>query len=1088
MRTRWQCLWALVILASVCPLRAEVVCAVLPAANSELASAAGELLEAQLGASPGLRLVSRAEIQAVLTEQILSAAMVAEGTGPRLQLGKLVKADLLVFVKQRGEKKTPGIELTVAETRRGLRLVTEAVVWKSDDIQVLRRLVAAVERGRKMAGRADLKVVAIPPFECRDMALDSEGARRGYARLLEEYLARVPGLAIVEMAEARALAQEVAIGGEAIQRDMPYYVIGTYKTTGREDDRRISITAELLHGEASIHKITPQDRKPEDIAQGLRAVATELLVNMTGASGSASPVVEASLLLVRSDIFARIGEWDQALSLSESALLLEPENARAHLQIVRGSISLMSEGSRGAYRRGRTDYLGRMRHANLALEHLDLLTRQLRLVEEGRTPATRPFTGSISWSEITIEFCHLRGQLWIGSEYDPTADKTGAYAAYRQVCDRRASILLRVLSDERIRAALGSSTEQLILEFVFAARGRARAWDDAAGLKTTRELLENLDAQKATPLIVRVAAVYACYVSDAQRKSFIECLEQSTPQMRLAARFVRIIETATDTGSLAKAREQLRELAVANGLTDQFRGLWQIAYLRVREVAAKAAAVAQPSVMIPHLRLLNENLRLSGESASAQIGDWLVCGPELEILATKRGVCRLDSSQRLILLRDSNVPGAGRLHLEWDGRFVWAASRPAGPIWILDPKEGVVAQFNAVDMPPGIDKVQGELAAVRPGQACFFGYIHPESPVWRNYATLLRVEPRAGTFGKHAETFFEVRQSGWQVGTELKSRQPAWSLTLGLGESNTCIILGGFWGTPLLIDVQARTVGELKGTWPSNVSMIQHGSQVYVGSGWVSTSTQRSAVYRTDASLHSPRLVKDFGERPFGGGVVASGPYYHSMLIHGSQLHLLAAQEDIPGRTPAWVMVDLKSWNASVLVDKWPAEFGRGPFELRLSPSCGLVLLADGKAYQVELPSAASVGRPPADPSPIPVATRPSTQNQVLGFRVVSDTPEAMQLDVDYEYSGDQGAGAYIAGLVLRDGLMLGGSASTVIMDVGRGTARVALKYPGRSPQVKSNKLLLRMYGNRGAFLDRVFDYSKDWVAPTGQDSTTSDR
>jgi hypothetical protein len=75
MRTRWPFLWALVILASVCPLHAQMVCAVIPAANSELASVAGTLLESELGAAAGLRLVSRAEIQAVLTEQIFSAAM-----------------------------------------------------------------------------------------------------------------------------------------------------------------------------------------------------------------------------------------------------------------------------------------------------------------------------------------------------------------------------------------------------------------------------------------------------------------------------------------------------------------------------------------------------------------------------------------------------------------------------------------------------------------------------------------------------------------------------------------------------------------------------------------------------------------------------------------------------------------------------------------------------------------------------------------------------------------------------------------------------------------------------------------------------
>lgn len=67
-----------------------------------VATTAASLLESHLGEAGGLRLISRAELQAALNEQLLTSALSATGTQSRLQLGKLVKADLLVFIKESG--------------------------------------------------------------------------------------------------------------------------------------------------------------------------------------------------------------------------------------------------------------------------------------------------------------------------------------------------------------------------------------------------------------------------------------------------------------------------------------------------------------------------------------------------------------------------------------------------------------------------------------------------------------------------------------------------------------------------------------------------------------------------------------------------------------------------------------------------------------------------------------------------------------------------------------------------------------------------------------------------------------------------
>ena len=84
-------------------------------------------LAAVAGNSPGQRpataLVERNEIDKVLGEQELQALLVADAPGKRAALGKMLKADLLIFLAER-QKPKPHLMVVVCETARGLRLCT----------------------------------------------------------------------------------------------------------------------------------------------------------------------------------------------------------------------------------------------------------------------------------------------------------------------------------------------------------------------------------------------------------------------------------------------------------------------------------------------------------------------------------------------------------------------------------------------------------------------------------------------------------------------------------------------------------------------------------------------------------------------------------------------------------------------------------------------------------------------------------------------------------------------------------------------------------------------------------------------------
>lgn len=106
----------------------DAVCAVLPTSRSTIERDTADMLERQLAEQSGVVLVNRADFEAVVSEKLLRAALSAENLQSRVEVGKLVKADLLLFLRERRGRDGRAIELAVAETRRGVRLVTD-LTW-----------------------------------------------------------------------------------------------------------------------------------------------------------------------------------------------------------------------------------------------------------------------------------------------------------------------------------------------------------------------------------------------------------------------------------------------------------------------------------------------------------------------------------------------------------------------------------------------------------------------------------------------------------------------------------------------------------------------------------------------------------------------------------------------------------------------------------------------------------------------------------------------------------------------------------------------------------------------------------------------
>ena len=143
---------------------------------------------------------------------------------------------------------------------------------------------------------------------------------------------RRPGLLVVELAEAKALAREIALSGTpGIERRLPLYLMGEYRVDGRGESRRGQFSWRLLRGENELGRREEKDLAWSKFPRQLQQAATELVDKAAGTKVLPSdPVAEAKHLADREHAFVAIGQWKQGLAMAEASLLLNPDQPAVH--------------------------------------------------------------------------------------------------------------------------------------------------------------------------------------------------------------------------------------------------------------------------------------------------------------------------------------------------------------------------------------------------------------------------------------------------------------------------------------------------------------------------------------------------------------------------------------------------------------------------------------------------------------------------------------------------------------------------------------------------------------------------------------
>jgi hypothetical protein len=229
------------------------------------------LLEAKLLADPSAAWVERTAIEKVLKEQAVQALFGPQGGADRVRLGKLLRADLLVLVRPVQEAKE-ALEVVVSDTARGLRLAVRAVPVTENagaDVAALQQVVAA---GLKKFRENVREVVAVPPFASTNLSYEYDYLKGAYAKLVEQTALSGPGVVVVELEEAEAIARELKLAdpGATVKRSPPLYLLGQFRHQGRGTDLRVTLQFRATRGGQPVGTPVEQTVAPKEAPAVLR--------------------------------------------------------------------------------------------------------------------------------------------------------------------------------------------------------------------------------------------------------------------------------------------------------------------------------------------------------------------------------------------------------------------------------------------------------------------------------------------------------------------------------------------------------------------------------------------------------------------------------------------------------------------------------------------------------------------------------------------------------------------------------------------------------------------------------------------------
>ncbi|MDA0807497.1 MAG: hypothetical protein O2945_07485 [Planctomycetota bacterium] len=313
-------------------------------------SGLSDLVAAELAQWENVELVEREELQRAIQELELSQLHTAAELAGRLQLGALMNADALLLLSFGNHDGKSFVRAVTCDCVSGARLAYEQFAFSEPRIDELADQVTdTVSETLARFPSGVQRLVTVSPFLSKDFSHDFDHLQNACAAWLSEVIAQQPGLAVVELAEARAIREELSItGSELSDRQRPLFIVGGYSTERVADSNSINVRLSISarDREQVVLSVESEALKLDLLPDWLHATAgSKVLEHLKRSPGNATGISrteQAKLLSERADRFARFGAYDQSIALREAALLLE-RNTDREMTLVEDYQSLLKD-------------------------------------------------------------------------------------------------------------------------------------------------------------------------------------------------------------------------------------------------------------------------------------------------------------------------------------------------------------------------------------------------------------------------------------------------------------------------------------------------------------------------------------------------------------------------------------------------------------------------------------------------------------------------------------------------------------------------------------------------------------------------
>jgi hypothetical protein len=300
----------------------------------------------------GVELVERDLLQKVLDEVALTMMLGADQPENRRKAGALLKADMLVLLSLQKGEDSENVKVVISDCSSGARLHIGWVPFEKDRLEdTSRELTKAVQDTLERFKEGVRQIIGVSYFISRNLVHDYDHLQAGYTNLLGNALSSLPGIAVIEIEEARSIRLEEQLAGDMqTDRVIPLFVEGEFRVDkGRaKKPAEVHMTVRISDNAGTVRQIERTDLSMDKVAQFItNDVATELLrMSKAPSLKVLDKQQQLEKLAARASEFARVGAWKHSVGLREAAVLLRPDSAEQRVQLVH-EYCLMGQRRRG---------------------------------------------------------------------------------------------------------------------------------------------------------------------------------------------------------------------------------------------------------------------------------------------------------------------------------------------------------------------------------------------------------------------------------------------------------------------------------------------------------------------------------------------------------------------------------------------------------------------------------------------------------------------------------------------------------------------------------------------------------------------